>query len=112
MLSSPSLSAVWSVHPTFWHLRLTSDENQLLIVFCVDELLPFNHILNFYFISLPHIHFAGTSACACALSASFDSLSGGAIGRSIASSIGTVISKYCCPFALSNIHHHLPDRCY
>lgn len=31
--------------------------------------------------------YKGTSACACALSASFDSLAGGAIGRSIAESI-------------------------
>lgn len=35
----------------------------------------------------------GTSACACALSASFDSLSGGAIGRSIAGTIGTFFGK-------------------
>lgn len=35
----------------------------------------------------------GTSACACALSASFDSLSGGSIGRSIAASIGTIFGK-------------------
>lgn len=36
---------------------------------------------------------AGTSACACALSASFDSLSGGAIGRSIAGAIGTIFGE-------------------
>ncbi|XP_055306357.1 probable cationic amino acid transporter isoform X2 [Sitodiplosis mosellana] len=35
----------------------------------------------------------GTSACACALSASFDSLSGGAIGRSIAGTIGTIFDR-------------------
>lgn len=35
----------------------------------------------------------GTSACACALSASFDSLSGGAIGRSIAGTIGTFFGR-------------------
>ena len=38
-------------------------------------------------------NFPGTSACACALSASFDSLSGGAIGRSIAGTIGTFFGK-------------------
>lgn len=32
----------------------------------------------------------GTSACACALSASFNSLSGGSIRRSIAASVGTI----------------------
>lgn len=36
----------------------------------------------------------GTSACACALSASFDSLSGGSISKSIAASIGTVFGKW------------------
>uniref|UniRef100_A0A182J0S5 Cationic amino acid transporter C-terminal domain-containing protein n=2 Tax=Anopheles atroparvus TaxID=41427 RepID=A0A182J0S5_ANOAO len=35
----------------------------------------------------------GTSACACALSASFDSLSGGFIGRSIAASVGTIFGR-------------------
>ncbi|CAD7086537.1 unnamed protein product [Hermetia illucens] len=35
----------------------------------------------------------GTSACACALSASFDSLSGGAIGRSIEASVGTIFGR-------------------
>ncbi|XP_031621293.1 probable cationic amino acid transporter [Contarinia nasturtii] len=35
----------------------------------------------------------GTSACACALSASFDSLSGGAITRAIAGSIGTFFGQ-------------------
>lgn len=34
--------------------------------------------------------FSGTSACACALSASFNSLSGGSIRRSIAESVGTL----------------------
>lgn len=40
------------------------------------------------------LNFLGTSACACALSASFDSLSGGAIGRSIAGTIGTIFGKF------------------
>ncbi|XP_062556330.1 cationic amino acid transporter 3 [Armigeres subalbatus] len=35
----------------------------------------------------------GTSACACALSASFDSLSGGSISRSIASAVGTIFGR-------------------
>jgi cationic amino acid transporter 14 len=35
----------------------------------------------------------GTSACACALSASFDSLSGGSIGRSLADTFGTIFGK-------------------
>lgn len=35
----------------------------------------------------------GTSACACALSASFDSLSGGEISRSIAASVGTIFGR-------------------
>lgn len=35
----------------------------------------------------------GTSACACALSASFDSLSGGSIGRSIGDTFGTIFGK-------------------
>ncbi|XP_055382082.1 probable cationic amino acid transporter [Condylostylus longicornis] len=35
----------------------------------------------------------GTSACACALSASFDSLSGGIIGRSIKDSVGTIFGR-------------------
>lgn len=37
--------------------------------------------------------FPGTSACACALSSSFDSLAGGAIGRSIAASVGTIFGR-------------------
>lgn len=35
----------------------------------------------------------GTSACACALSASFDSLAGGQISRSIAASVGTIFGR-------------------
>ncbi|XP_026479827.1 cationic amino acid transporter 3 [Ctenocephalides felis] len=35
----------------------------------------------------------GTSACACALSASFDSLSGGAINRGIAENVGTILGR-------------------
>ncbi|GAB0088066.1 high affinity cationic amino acid transporter 1 [Sergentomyia squamirostris] len=35
----------------------------------------------------------GTSACACALSASFDSLAGGSISRSIAESVGTIFGR-------------------
>ncbi|XP_058453984.1 high affinity cationic amino acid transporter 1 isoform X2 [Malaya genurostris] len=35
----------------------------------------------------------GTSACACALSASFDSLSGGSISRSVASAVGTIFGR-------------------
>jgi hypothetical protein len=36
---------------------------------------------------------AGTSACACALSASFDSLSGGSISRGIAATFGTIFGN-------------------
>lgn len=35
----------------------------------------------------------GTSACACALSASFDSLAGGSISKSVAASIGTIFGR-------------------
>ncbi|XP_039448898.1 cationic amino acid transporter 2 isoform X1 [Culex pipiens pallens] len=35
----------------------------------------------------------GTSACACALSASFDSLSGGVISKSIGSAVGTIFGR-------------------
>lgn len=36
----------------------------------------------------------GTSACACALSSSFDSLTGNAIARTISESIGTIFGEY------------------
>lgn len=38
----------------------------------------------------------GTSACARALSACFDSLCDGAIDRELTSKIGTVFGKYLC----------------
>lgn len=47
--------------------------------------------------------FVGTSACACALSASFDALSGGSIGRGIAASIGTIFGKFFCLNKTRNI---------